>query len=68
VLPDRFPDPALEVDGKRLGSASEAVVLTRFREGLSVNAIVRELTGERGGRAFQQAHDDVLGIIRRALA
>lgn len=64
------PDPP-EAVGKRSGSAPEvlpeAAVLRLLKQGHSIGAIVRELTGERGGRAFQQAHDEVLAIIRRQL-
>lgn len=64
-----------EVEGKGSGSAvevvpevlSEAVVLRLFKQGRSIGDIVRQLTGERGGRAFQRAHDEVLTIIRRQL-
>ena len=70
-LPYVLPNRTREVPGKRSGSTSEvlpeAAVIRLFREGHSVGAIVRQLTGERGGRAFQQAHDEVLAVIRRQL-
>ena len=71
VLPHPLPNRISEAPGKRAGSGaevlSEAAVLRLFRAGHSVSAIVRELTGERGGRAFQRAHEEVSEVIRRGL-
>jgi hypothetical protein len=77
-LPGCFPNPeasALEVVRKRPGSGPgsapgsgrEAEILALFRQGQSLGQIATLLAGQRGGRPWQEAREQVESVIRRAV-